>query len=157
MRVQSLSQEGGENGNPLQYSCFENPMDRGAWWATVHGVTKSQKELSNWAHEDEKISLQVFRKITSIQNIILHSLKINNAIVCLSYRLSGLKWKYPPGWGILPAMLLPFLLRDTITGFKEETYVNAMARTTGRPPKITVTFTVGPSSPWKLILKIKTV
>ena len=30
------------NGNPLQYSCLENPMDRGAWWATVHRVTKSQ-------------------------------------------------------------------------------------------------------------------
>ena len=29
------------NGNPLQYSCLENAMDRGAWWATVHGVTKS--------------------------------------------------------------------------------------------------------------------
>ena len=28
------------NGNPLQYSCLENPMDRGAWWATVHGVAK---------------------------------------------------------------------------------------------------------------------
>ena len=31
---------GGRNGNPLQYCCLENPMDRGAWWATVHGVTK---------------------------------------------------------------------------------------------------------------------
>ena len=30
------------NGNPLQYSCLENSMDRGAWWATVHGVVKSQ-------------------------------------------------------------------------------------------------------------------
>ena len=30
------------NGNPLQYSCLENPMDRGAWQAAVHGVTKSQ-------------------------------------------------------------------------------------------------------------------
>ena len=29
------------NGNPLQYSCLENPMDRGAWWAIVHGDTKS--------------------------------------------------------------------------------------------------------------------
>ena len=29
------------NGNPLQYSCLENSMDRGAWWATVHGVTKN--------------------------------------------------------------------------------------------------------------------
>ena len=33
---------GGGNGNPLQCSCLENPMDRGAWWATVHGVAKSQ-------------------------------------------------------------------------------------------------------------------
>ena len=34
------SPEGG-NGNPLQYSCLENPMVRGAWWATVYGITKS--------------------------------------------------------------------------------------------------------------------
>ena len=33
---------GGGNGNPLQYSCLENPMDRGAWRATVHGVAKSR-------------------------------------------------------------------------------------------------------------------
>ena len=33
---------GGGHGNPLQYSCLENPMDRGAWWAMVHRVTKSQ-------------------------------------------------------------------------------------------------------------------
>ena len=36
---------GGGHGNPLQYSCLENPMDRGAWWATFHGVTKSQARL----------------------------------------------------------------------------------------------------------------
>jgi len=35
----------GGNGNPLQYSCLENPMDRGAWWTTVHGVTKSGTRL----------------------------------------------------------------------------------------------------------------
>ena len=34
-------------GNPLQYSCLENPMDRGAWQATVHGVAKSQARLSD--------------------------------------------------------------------------------------------------------------
>jgi len=36
---------GGGHGNPFQYSCLENPMDRGAWWTTVHGVTKSQTRL----------------------------------------------------------------------------------------------------------------
>ena len=33
---------GGGSGNPLQYFCLENPVDRGAWWATVHGVAQSQ-------------------------------------------------------------------------------------------------------------------
>ena len=37
---------GGGNGNPLQYSCLKNPMDREAWWATIHGITKSQTWLS---------------------------------------------------------------------------------------------------------------
>ena len=37
---------GEENGNPLQFSCLENPMDRGAWQATVHVVAKNQKPLS---------------------------------------------------------------------------------------------------------------
>ena len=41
---------GGGDGNPLQDSCLENSMDRGAWWATVHGVTKSQTQLSTRAH-----------------------------------------------------------------------------------------------------------
>ena len=39
---------GGGHGNPLQYSCLENPMDRGAWRATVHGVAKSQTRLSDF-------------------------------------------------------------------------------------------------------------
>ena len=49
-QVQSLDLEdspGEGNGNPLQCSCLENSMDRGAWWATVHGVTKSQTQLSD--------------------------------------------------------------------------------------------------------------
>ena len=38
------------NGNPLQYSCLENSVDGGAWWATVHGVPKSPTGLSNFTH-----------------------------------------------------------------------------------------------------------
>ena len=38
------------NAHPLPHSCLENPMDRGAWPATVHGVTKSQTQLSDWPH-----------------------------------------------------------------------------------------------------------
>ena len=36
---------GGEHGNPLKYFCLENPMDRGAWWATVHRIAKSRTQL----------------------------------------------------------------------------------------------------------------
>ena len=43
----SGSSPGGERGNPLQYSCLEAPMNRGAWRAIVHRVTKSQTRLSN--------------------------------------------------------------------------------------------------------------
>ena len=43
------SRDNGEgNGNPLQYSCLENPMDGGAWWATVHGFAKSLIRLSDF-------------------------------------------------------------------------------------------------------------
>ena len=39
---------GGRHGNPLQYSCLENPIDRGAWWATVHGVAQNWTQLSDF-------------------------------------------------------------------------------------------------------------
>ena len=49
--ISGLGSSPGEgNGNPLQYCCLENSMDRGAWQATVHGVTKSQTQLRTHAH-----------------------------------------------------------------------------------------------------------
>ena len=44
------------NGNPLQYSCLENPMDGGAWWAIVHGVAKSQTRLSDFTFKTGNLS-----------------------------------------------------------------------------------------------------
>ena len=44
----SKPMNGEGNGTPLQYSCLENPMDGGAWWAAVHGVTKSWTRLSDF-------------------------------------------------------------------------------------------------------------
>ena len=42
------------HNNPLHYSCLENPMDRGAWWATVHGVEKSRTRLSDGAAQQKQ-------------------------------------------------------------------------------------------------------
>ena len=49
--IPGLGRSPGEgNGNPLQYSCLENSMDGGAWWATVHVVAESQTRLSDFTH-----------------------------------------------------------------------------------------------------------
>ena len=54
--LSSLLREG--NGNPLQYSCLENPMDGGAWWAAVHRVTGSRTRLSNFTFTFHFYSLE---------------------------------------------------------------------------------------------------
>ena len=46
------------NGNPLQYSCLENPMDRGAWRATVHGVTKESAAAGHRLNNSRQITIQ---------------------------------------------------------------------------------------------------
>ena len=48
---------GGENNNPLKYSCLEKPMDTGAWRATVHGVTKSWTQLSDMHTNTHHVSV----------------------------------------------------------------------------------------------------
>ena len=50
LKLRSRRSPGEGNGNPLQYSCLENYMDGGAWWATVHGVTKSQTRFQLHFH-----------------------------------------------------------------------------------------------------------
>ena len=56
------------NGNPLQYSCLENPMKGGAWWATVHGVAKSQTRLSDFTFTFTVFICWVPNKIACAQN-----------------------------------------------------------------------------------------
>ena len=58
---------GGSHGNPLQYSCLENLMDRGAWWATVHGVTKNQTRLKQLSSMQAQRCMVVFRCFKVVQ------------------------------------------------------------------------------------------
>ena len=56
--IPGLGRSPGEgNGNPLQDSCLENPMDRGAWWATVHGMAKSRTQLNDFTFTFQVLSL----------------------------------------------------------------------------------------------------
>ena len=67
---------GEENGNPLQYSCLGNPMDRGAQWATVHGVTKSQTWVSDkhlgisLERREAQRVLFTYRRIIELRKVI---------------------------------------------------------------------------------------
>ena len=58
---------GGGKDNPLQYSCLENSMDRGAWQVTVHGVAKSQTRLSDFTCFHFLLSLQTWFKLVNEQ------------------------------------------------------------------------------------------
>ena len=80
MWVQPLGGEdlsGGGHSNPLQYSCLENPMDRGAWWAMVHRVAKS------WTHCSVLACMHILQKYRTTRNqcktvIQIHFLKLEN-------------------------------------------------------------------------------
>ena len=50
---------GGGHGNPLQYTGLENPMDRGAWWAIVHGVAKSWTRLSDFHSLTQTVTIKI--------------------------------------------------------------------------------------------------
>ena len=61
--ILGLGRSPGEDGTPLQYSCLENPMDRGAWRAKVHGVTKSWTRLSDFTLVTEQQMVNQFLMI----------------------------------------------------------------------------------------------
>ena len=84
---------GGGHGNPLQYSCLENPMDRGGSWATVHGAAKSWTQLSSSAHTAKKRGGEIARHQSKGTNCQLPNLSprdllytmgctLNNSVLC---------------------------------------------------------------------------
>ena len=90
--IPGLGRSPGEQpGSQLQYSCLENPMDRGAWRATVHGVTKSQTQLSNLAqhniHGTIHLYLYLFTEIYLFISIFT-SLSLSIYILVSIYHLA---------------------------------------------------------------------
>ena len=72
----SLSCTGEGNGNPLQYSCLENPRDGGAWWAAVYGVTQSRTRLKRLSSSSSSRALQV---VQVVKNLLANSGDIRDA------------------------------------------------------------------------------
>ena len=114
---------GGGNGNPLQYSYLENPKDRGAWWATVHGATKSVTWPSNWKHNTHFMwRWTVFPRClhTHSREMILPQVPsplqgfpggsvVKNLPVMQEKQVQSLGWEDPPGerrkWQPTPVFL----------------------------------------------------
>ena len=74
---------GGGNGSPLQYPCLENPTDRGAWWATVHGITKSQTRLSHSACTNLCVNSQLLMDPSSLIFFVFISISFFSLFLCL--------------------------------------------------------------------------
>ena len=88
------------NGNPLQYSCLENPMDGGAWLATVHGVAESQTRLSDFTHSLTCL-IQISFLACSHLCMCVYVCLLNSLQFCHLYR-----YKYSPPQ---ESVLLPFI------------------------------------------------
>ena len=121
----TLARKHGEgNGTRLQHSCLENPMDRGAWWAAVYGVTQSRtrlKRLSSNSSSSSSVELKlVFRRHQKMRPddseapIIVHSLKIINVVhsrnskcCCTCFLVS--KNIFFPCWQLNSFIFLPWI------------------------------------------------
>ena len=79
--IPGLGRSPGEgNGNPLHYSCLENPMDGGAWQATVHAVAKSRTRLSDFTSHTSKVILKILQ--ARLQEFVNHELPDAQARFC---------------------------------------------------------------------------
>ena len=73
--IPGLGRSSGEgNGNSLQYSCLENPTDGGVWYATVHGVAKSQTQLSDFTFTGKIISLTLQTFVGKVMSLLFNIL-----------------------------------------------------------------------------------
>ena len=126
----SLPCIGEGNGNPLQYSCLENPRDGGAWWAAVYGVAQSQTRLKRLSSSSsmhlKQCTLRNKPMCLFITTFLRHSNMTHSQkkMLCvkLTYRwdvtLSGLEWEkegFPQIWGFL----ILFLSKITTAVSKE--------------------------------------
>ena len=100
------------NGNPLQYSCLKNPMDGGAWWATVHGVAKNWTQLSDWRTEYKDYSSYSGGRGIISQEVDYHS---SFDLLWLASELSWHWWVCPFVCAYLLSHVQLFVTPGTIT------------------------------------------
>ena len=106
---------GGGHGSPLQYSCLQNPIDREAWWTTVHRVTKIGHDLSDSAHttclknNKTRYKIPLAAAPHFVQNKVQTGIRsLSRYGLCFSCAaLRGRRLLPPPLHGMLPSLLTP--------------------------------------------------
>ena len=114
--IPGLGRSPGEgNGNPLQYSCLENPIDRGAWWATVHGVVKSRTQLSDF----------------TLLHMHMYVCVLSNSVMCDSCDPMDCSLPSSSVYGILQARVLECVAISSSRGSsqtRDQTHVSCISR-----------------------------
>ena len=116
---------GGGNGNPVQFSCLGNPMDRGVWWATVHEVTKSRTRLNTHALLCDRLALSParFHELTlSLTDSHRGKRSLNQVcrfflVIHSFFHLASAYWtytRYQAVLGLCPLLKLALKLQGTI-------------------------------------------
>ena len=120
---------GGGNGNPLQYSCLANSMDRGVWRATVHGVVPSQTQLSMHTHSRLLVLLFLFRSIwwsasTCVCTHRHHPLKTWQNYPAHYFKHLLLPWSDGKGKGLKVFLFVKWLILTTSSQIECSTFNN---------------------------------
>ena len=107
---------GGRPGNPLQYSCLENPMDRRAWWATVHRVSKSQIQLKRLSMQEPSISYQTTSPDNCQSTSLLDQPQQTHISAPCQHYLKAFHHPEPTSRSLVPSM--PLLSSSTSQTFR---------------------------------------
>ena len=149
---------GGGHGNPLQYSCLENPMNRGPWWATVHRITKNWTWLSIWAQptnfqRPHSCPIACSMVVKAASKLALRVIALKQSISYTTIHMPGLNrqskgvWKDDP---FLPKVSVEYSWYLALqTSFEESCPQHGV-----RPPLLLPTCTVVLPSLWRTCSKI---
>ena len=136
---------GGRHGNPLQYSCLENPKDRGDWRATVHGVTKSQTRLKwvSTAHSRSLLKKKSPYKWTCaiqthvVQGQSVHQCNLELSLFCCLSRMVLRRFEHhisAPAFSVLPQAIHLQLLLLLLTCLGSRPPANPITPSWACPP-----------------------
>ena len=123
---------GGGNGHPLQYSCLENSMDRGTWWATVHEASKNR----TWQSTHRQIHLFLHIYSGSTHAYINVCVIYTQAFIIISYLINIIAWKFAQNKKKLSGLMTCYLLITNIINHSSESEMLIFLKNRNNVPRM---------------------